>query len=285
MGKVGQYWKLIVLVGLALANLAIWTAAAGVRPRDFVQVSFLDVGQGDAILVESANRSQILIDGGPNRRVLRELSRAMPPFDRFLDVVIETHPDKDHIGGLPEVVNRYTVGAFFEPGVESDNRIDDELHRRVKEKNIPVFLARAGMILDMGDGSLVQILFPDRDPSGMDTNDASIVAKYIFGGSCFLFTGDSPTKIEEYLVSVYDNKLKCDVLKAGHHGSRTSTGDIFVSAVSPSVVVISSGEGNSYGHPHKEVLDILSQADVKILKTAENGTIRIKSDGQTISVK
>ncbi len=277
--------KEFIVGTLFIFNLLIWLRVYSIQPRDYVSVSFFDVGQGDGALIESTNRNRILIDGGKDKFVLREISKALPFFDRHIDVVIESHPDKDHIGGLPEVVSRLSVGAFMEPGVESENSVDDELRKRVLGKNIPIFLARAGQIIDMGDGSYFKILFPDRDVSGVDTNDASIVLQYIYGDTCFLFTGDSPVKIEEYLIGVYKEELNCEVLKVGHHGSRTSTSEEYLYFVKPKFAVISAGKENSYGHPHQEVLDNLNKFKVKILSTIEDGTIKFISNGLEIRKK
>ena len=274
--------KVLGLVILILLNLLIWSGVYAFKPKSYVKVSFLNIGQGDSILIRATNGNDILIDGGPNKKVLSELGKELPIFDKDIDIMIESHPDKDHIGGLPEVVSRYKVGVFLEPGVESENSVDDELRKRIEEKNIPRFLARSGQIIDMGDGSYLKILFPDRDVSSFETNDASIVAEYIYGETCFLLTGDSPSKIEEYLVSKYKDELKCDVLKAGHHGSRTSTSDVYLEAVKPSLAIISAGKGNSYGHPHKETLERLVSHSVKVISTIDLGTIKILSDGKNI---
>lgn len=274
--------KMVLLGVLVVSNLLIWISVSTLKPRDYVRVSFLDVGQGDSILIESTNRNQILIDGSGDRLVLGKLSRTLPLFDKHIDVVMETHPDKDHIGGLPNVVGRYQVGAFLEPGILSDNSVDDELRRRIVDKKISSFLARKGMILDMGDGSYLEILFPDRDVSGMETNDASIVAKYVYGNTCFLLTGDSPSKIEEYLIGQYKENLECEVLKAGHHGSRTSTSKEYLHFVKPQFAIISAGKDNSYGHPHEEVVNNLTNVGASILKTFDEGTIRMVSDGEKV---
>lgn len=277
--------RFAALTLLLLANAIVWSAVFALQPEDHVTVSFLNVGQGDSILIEATNKNRILLDGGKGRTVLRELGRALPLFDRTIDVLIESHPDLDHIGGFPEVVSRYRIGAFLEPGVESENSVDDELKRRIEEKKIAHFLARRGQIIDMGDGSYLQILFPDRDISGLETNDASIVARYIYGDTCYLLTGDSPIKIEDYLVGVYGEKLKCDVLKAGHHGSQTSTGDNYLNFVKPEYAIISAGKDNSYGHPHVEVTERLVVHNVKILSTIDLGTIKMISDGKEILKK
>ena len=209
----------------------------------------------------------------------------MPFGDKSIDVMIESHPDADHIGGLPEVISRYDVGVFFEPGVESSNKVDDELKKRINEKKIPKILARRGMVINFGDGVKLTFLFPNRDISKWGTNDASIVAKLEYGESSFLLTGDSTKKAENILLGLGKNILDSDVLKAGHHGSRTSTSLAYAEAVSPDYAVISAGKDNSYGHPHKEVLQILSKIGAKIVSTAELGTIKFETDGETLKVK
>ncbi len=279
------HWKGFFLGGLIIANLFVYIWIESIVPRGFVSISYLNVGQGDAILIESTHRKRILIDGGPDKTVLRELGSIMSFFDRTIDIVIESHPDKDHIAGLPEVISRYTVHTFLEPGVESLNTVDDELKKRIHKKKIPDILARKGMIVSLGDGSELEILFPNKDVSGFETNDASIIARYTYGNTCFLFTGDAPQKIEEYLIGMYKEHLKCNVLKAGHHGSRTSTGDQFLHFVKPDIAIISAGKDNRYGHPHQEVLDRLKERTITVLSTIDEGTIRFVSDGKTISQK
>ncbi|MDO8424213.1 MAG: ComEC/Rec2 family competence protein [bacterium] len=278
-------WREYVTGILVLANLFVWLSFYQGRPDGLLRVYFLDIGQGDAILIETPNRRRVLIDGGPNRKILSELGQILPFGDRRIDVMMESHPDKDHIGGLPEVVSRYKVGLFLEPGVESDNTIDDELKKRISEKKIPSALARRGMVINFGDGAKLTILFPNQDVSRWETNDASIVAKLEYGESSFLLTGDSPIKTENILLTLDKNILDSDVLKAGHHGSRTSTAAAYAAAVSPEYAVISAGFDNSYGHPHKEVLTILEKVGAKILSTIEGGTIKFETDGKTLKVE
>ncbi|MEK7642444.1 MAG: MBL fold metallo-hydrolase, partial [Patescibacteria group bacterium] len=257
--------KLALLIVLFLGSIVSLYALFKEARSNILTVTFLNIGQGDAVFIEAPSGNQMLIDSGPGRSILRELSKVMPFYDRSIDVVLATHPDADHIGGLPDVLGRYKIDWFVESGVESDTGLYQELESRImnyelsnKTKKI---LARRGMVVDLGGGAILQILFPDRDPRGMETNTASIVARLVYGESEFLLTGDSPINIESYLVSL--DCLKCplalhsDVLKAGHHGSKTSTSQRFVSLVSPQYVVISAGKDNKYGHPHQEVLDTL----------------------------
>lgn len=278
-------WRGALLCVLIFLNIIVYVVILEEKPRTTLNVYFLDIGQGDAIFFETPSHGRVLIDGGPNRKVLSEIGRILPFWDRRIDVVIETHPDRDHIGGLPEVISRYKVGAFMKPGVESDNSIDDELEERVKAKNIPNILARRGTVLDFGDGVKLIIYFPNSDVSGFETNDASIVAELIYGESEFLFTGDAELRTEDILLAMNKSTLDTDVLKAGHHGSRTSTSLSFLEATTPEYTIISAGLNNSYGHPHKEVINSLEKIGTKILKTFEEGTIEFETDGKEIFLR
>ncbi|KKS15767.1 MAG: Beta-lactamase domain protein [Parcubacteria group bacterium GW2011_GWB1_41_6] len=257
----------------------VWYAVI-FESRQGVLVAFLDVEQGDAIFIQSPNGSQVLIDAGPGSKVLGELSKVMPFYDRSLDLIIVTHPDSDHIGGFPDVLKNFKAGKIVEPGVDSETGLYREFQRLAELEGAERILARRGMKFILDKNVYLLILFPDRDVAGLDTNDASIVAKLVYGNNSFLFTGDSPKKIEEYLVSLDGKNLDVDVLKAGHHGSKTSSAEEFLNAVSPVYAVVSAGKDNRYGHPHQEVLDALNNLGIKALRTDESGAIKIKSNGQ-----
>jgi len=273
--------KLYFLGLLLFATVLVWYVVF-VETRDGLTIAFLDVGQGDAIFIEAPNGNQILLDAGPNGEVTRELGTVMPFYDRSIDMIIASHPDSDHIGGFPDVIKNYNIGLAMEPGVGSETAIYREFEKLLDKKDIQKVLARRNMRVNMGDGAYLDILFPDRDPSGLDTNDASIVAKLIYGDTSFLLTGDSPQKIEKYLSEIYGDGLKVDVLKAGHHGSKTSSSEVFLGFTNPDYAIISAGFDNRYGHPHQEVLDRLAQFEIPILSTAELGTIIFKTDGGEI---
>lgn len=281
MEKIKNNSKYLFLLALLAGAVFVWYAVFK-ESRDGLTVAFLDVGQGDAILIDAPNGNQVLIDGGPNKKVLRELSKAMPFYDRTIDMVIATHPDGDHIGGLPEVLNRFSVDFFVEPGVASESAVYEELETLVEKKNIRKVLARRGMKINLAEGTYLLILFPNVDVSDWDANDASIVAKLVYGDTSFLLTGDSPQKIENYLVSVDKENLDVDVLKAGHHGSKTSSSESFVGYSSPEYAIISVGKENKYGHPNKGVLEILEKFGVRILRTDEMGSVTIGSDGHSV---
>ncbi len=278
-----RHFIFILSVVLILANVLVWYAVWRETPRGILTVAFLDVGQGDAIYIEAPNGNQVLIDAGSGRPVLRALGEVMPFYDRSIDLVIATHPDADHIGGFPEVLERFAVGAALEPGVESETAIYQEWRRRAADGSRLRLFARRGMRLWLDREAALDILFPDQDPVGWETNTASIVARLTYGGTAFLLTGDSPVKIEKYLVALDGRRLKSDVLKAGHHGSRTSSAPEYVAAVRPRYAVISAGRDNRYGHPHREVLDILTKIGATVLRTDEQGTIIFHSDGTTLT--
>lgn len=278
-------WRELVVLILLVLCAVVWVKIYQFEGSKNLKVYFLDVGQGDAIFIESPSHGRVLIDGGKNRKVVSELGKILPFADRRIDVVIATHPDSDHIGGLPEVVRRYKVGLVIEPGVESDNEIDNELRRRVRERGVETILARRGQVFNFGDGVTLTVLFPDRDVSSWETNDASIVARLDYGESSFLFTGDASLKTEITMMNLGSDLLDVDVLKAGHHGSRTSTSLPFAEVVTPEISVISAGKDNTYGHPHKEVISILESVGSEIRSTALSGTLKFETDGDIYRIK
>ncbi|MBU0750458.1 MBL fold metallo-hydrolase [Patescibacteria group bacterium] len=275
---------LLALVTISAFNILI--AIQLLAPiKHELTVSFLDIGQGDSIFIESPTGVQLLIDGGPDRSVLRELPKRMGIFDRSIDVVLATHPDKDHIAGLTEVFNRYAVGTYVESGVEGDSSYVDSLAAAVTSERVNTILAKRGMRLHLGGGAYADILYPDRDVTNLETNTASIVVRVVYGESEFLLTGDAPISVEDWLVDLDGEHLASDVLKAGHHGSRTSTSEEWITAVHPQYVVISAGEDNSYGHPHTEVVDRIRERGARMLSTATDGTVTFTSDGQVLTVR
>src|SRR3989338_5038920 len=245
--------------------------------------AMLDVGQGDALFIESPTGTQIMFDTGPAHSVLGQLSRVMSPFDKAIDAIIITNPDADHIGGFIDILKNYKVGMVFEPGTFNDSKIYQNLKTEIKNKNIPNILAKKGMRLNIGGGARIDILFPDRDVSLWDTNEASIVARLSYGKTSIMLTGDSTTKTEKIILKENSKeKLASAILKVGHHGSRTSTSADFVKTVAPAYALISDGKNNKYGHPHQDTLDTLSKFGAKVFRTDLLGTIIMKSDGQNV---
>ena len=239
----------------------------------------LNVGQGDSLFIESPTGTQIMFDVGPAHKVLGSLSRIMSPFDRSIDALVVTNPDADHIGGFAEVFKNYKVGMILESGALTDSKVYQNFKEEIKKQNIPDILAKRGMKLDLGGGVLIDILFPDRDVSSWATNDGSVIARLTYGKTSIMLTGDSTAKTEKIILSENPGTvLDSTILKVGHHGSRTSTSDSFVKAVTPSYALISVGKNNNYGHPHRETLNTLTQFGAEVLRTDILGTIIIKCD-------
>lgn len=235
-------------------------------------VSFLDVGQGDAIYIDSPIGNHVLIDAGPGNVVLRRLGGEMPFYDRRIDLIVETHPDLDHAGGIPGILARYDVGGMM--------RIEKK-----EAEDIPVVIAKRGQVVDLGGGASLKILFPDRYIEGGDTNTKSIVSELVYGQTKVLMTADEPQAVENYLADIDGANLRADILKVGHHGSKTSTSDALLGYVKPAMAIISVGKDNKYGHPNQETLDKLKRFDIPYMRTDEEGTIRFASDGIVMTKK
>lgn len=251
----------------------------------YLKVAFLDVGQGDAIYIEAPNGKQVLVDGGPDSRVLSVLSSAMPLFDRSIDMVIATHADADHIGGLPSVIDNYQVSNILENGYVGETKIYKKLEEKIIEKNIPKDIAKKGMhiILDEKENIYLDILFPDRDVSKMKTNDGSIVSRLVYGHQSVMLTGDATLYTENIILQNENSTdLKSSILKLGHHGSHTSSSIAWLSAISPSYAIISAGLDNKYGHPHKDILSRLEDLQIPYLSTFKDGSIVFYTDGISI---
>ena len=273
--------KFYLLILLLLANgLIFYTVFA--ETRSTLRVYFLNIGQGDAALIESPTGNHFLIDGGPDKNILNALGRVMPFYNKTIDAVLVTHPDSDHIGGIPEVLDNYNVGEYISNGATSSTSISKQLEKEVLDKNIKKEIVRKDNIFDLGGGAFLRILYPNSDPKGTDTNEYSIVAKLYYGDSTFLFTGDAPTDVENYLVKTNVDDLRSDVLKVAHHGSINSLSPEFLSAVLPTYSIVSAGKDNRYGHPNKEVVDFLNNLQSRILITHNLGDIGFVSDGQEI---
>ena len=275
-----------MVFALVLGNLFVWYVIA-VESRDgILTVSFLDVGQGDAIFIDGPSGIQVLIDGGRGKKVLTQLGQVMPFYDHSIDLILATHPDQDHIEGLIGVEERYKTKVFIEPNLITDKSFQTSLRKLASERGARELSAQAGQKINLGNGATLTILFPDQNVSNWqkDTNMASVIAILEYGKSKFLFTGDSPIAIEEYLTGKLGSKLDVDVLKVGHHGSRTSSSEYFLAATTPSIAIISAGKDNSYGHPHKETLEHLAAVKAQVINTADVGTITIKSDGVSLKL-
>jgi competence protein ComEC len=270
---------------LLCVTVGIWSAVYAHSFPGKLTVVFLDVGQGDAVLIESPTGLQVLIDGGPDRKVLRELASNISWLDRSIDVVVATHPDGDHITGLIDVLERYEVAHIVHPGVVHDTPVAAFFTQAVEDEGAIETVARRGQRLVIGGGAYIDIIFPDRVVANIDTNDASVITRLVYGDTSFLLTGDASQKIEEYVVGLDGAQLQSTVLKAGHHGSKTSTSPLFVGYVAPEYAVISRGCDNSYGHPHADVLATLAEFEVIVYDTCDDGPVTFVSDGLGVQLR
>jgi len=276
----------------AVLAVSLWYTLA-TRPPQLLIVTMLDVGQGDAILIQSPSGLNALVDGGgevgPGRgdwdvgreRVVPALRRAGV---RRVDVIVVSHPHEDHVGGLPAVVENFQVGLVLDPGVSHPSPSYTRLLRLVEAGRIPYRQAREGTIVNLGAGVRLTVLHPPEVPPAMDGDPVharGVVARLTYGLTAVLLTGDVEAPVEQYLGD-RGAPLASQVLKVGHHGSRTSTTRAFVERVRPQVAIISVGAGNSFGHPHPLTLATLTDRGVPVYRTDRHGAIRVSSDGATV---
>ena len=272
---------------LFLLNILAWLTVYEINQNRFLEVDFFDVGQGDAIFIESPKGHQILIDGGPSSAILEKLAKEMPFWDRTIDLVILTHPERDHLAGLLEVLKRYKVENILWTGVVRDTQEFKEWEKAIKEEKANVRIAQSGQkITILSEKLYLEILYPFENLTGQElknSNNTSIVSQVVFNENSFLFTGDIPKSTEKKLAENESN-LNSDILKVSHHGSKNASSKEFIEKVLPEIAVISAGKGNSYGHPHQEVLDILESYGIRVLRTDQQGDIKIISDGNNYEV-
>ncbi len=262
---------------LIAVNVVVWTAVTA-DDSDALQVHALDVGQGDAILVIAPSGHTLLIDGGPDGRLLlRELSNALPPGRRTIDVVVATHPQADHVNGLFALFDRYRIGRLLVSPVNDRTDIGRRLSTAAAAGGVSVQIATAETLLTLGTDVLVDVLPANSGRTSIaDVNSGTVVLRIRHGEVAFLFTGDIEAA-QELTLAQGEWDLSATVLKVAHHGSNTSTTDLLLRRVRPGLALISVGDGNGFGHPHTDVLERLS--DTLLLRTDEQGTITLFSDG------
>ena len=270
--------------GMALIAILTWSATIAL-PDGKLHIAFLDVGQGDAIFITTPNGRQILIDGGPSAAQLGyRLGDEMPFWDRSIDMIINTHPDTDHLGGLVEIIERYQVDNVLVSNAESHSSLQQEWLTQLKAHQHTPILAWQNMILQLDTNVQALVLNPGQASQHAESdNNRSVVLKITMGKVSFLLTGDIEVDIERALASSGVN-LQATVLKSPHHGSQTSSSSSFLDKVNPQIVVISAGEGNRFGHPHQVVLDRYTAQNMTVLRTDQSGTVEIITDGENVWV-
>jgi competence protein ComEC len=280
------------LFPLLLAAILVWIAAI-TTPDTKLHVFFLDVGQGDAIMIQTPSHHNILIDGGPSpEAITAALGSRLPFWSRTIDLVVLTHPHDDHITGLVEVLRRYEVKQVLEYNATSigfHSSAYDEWLKLIEEKGIKRTIARAGQRIELGPGIWLDVLHPPADllqGTDSDIDNNGMVLRLVYGKISFLFTADIYQEAEQCLLSQGD-ELESTVLKVAHHGADTSSSLPFLNAVSPQLAIISVGAENRFGHPHPEIMARLTEklGQDKVYLTKERGDIELISDGHRLWLK
>jgi len=277
--KVLLFLAVIIVLCIVIGSIYYYQS----KPSDNLEVIFFDVGQGDSIFIETPSKYQILIDGGDDNSVIYKLGQYMPFYDREIDLVIVSHPHDDHIMGLVEVLKRYKVEKILITGVDYYTPAYTAFLDEAENKEIKIEIASQDWELILENISL-EIIYPFESIEGVkfeNLNNSSIVMQLRFNETNFLFTGDAEVELEEeILLTAVD--LKSDVLKAGHHGSDTSSSKEFLEKVNPAYAIISVGEDNSFGHPSLRTINRLKRMGIDILRTDLSGDIIFTTNGKDL---
>jgi competence protein ComEC len=272
-------WR-VMLGLLILAAITVWTTILSPED-DRLNVYIFDVGQGDSILIRRGS-FEILVDGGPDDAILSQLGRALPSWDRMIEVVVATHPHADHVTGLIRVLSRYTVGEVWTSGAAYDTATYARFLSLANQTEGGVVVVASGEHREVG-GMDISVLAPVErlaDRTLTNANLSSIIIKVSFGQFDLLLTGDAENEIQQALLA-RGSDVDADVLKVPHQGSRDAHLPQFIARVSPLVAIISVGQDNRYGHPHQETVDWYETSGITLLRTDRDGTVHVTSDGQT----
>jgi len=276
-----RLFGLLFLILLA-ANVLVWREVASFQ-RSELKVVFFDVGQGDAILIETPERHLILIDGGPDDTILNKIDRWVPFWRRRLDLVVLTHPHADHFYGLAQVLDRYQVDRILWTGVADQELAGHLWAEALAQSSAEVVMAQAGQRIRSAS-TFLDVLYPLESYYRYlprDQNDLSVVVRLAYGRHRWLLTGDATVQTENDLMATWGGYLESQILKVAHHGSSLSSQEEFLDLVDPELAVIQVGADNRYGHPAEEVLDRLSERMITILRNDLDGDIKIISNGLT----
>ncbi len=267
---------------LLIAIVPWWITSQQADGR--LHLYMLDVGQGDAILIVAPDGKQILIDGGPDPiPLLAQLGDHLAPWDRTIDLVVLTHADADHLGGLPELLNRYQVLNVMDSGFEHTTALYEAWVAQLEDRSLTPQPATRQQRWHLGQGAILEVVAPT-NTSFEKLNSNSVVLQLRYGQFCALLTGDIEADAEHHLVK-QDLLTECQVLKVAHHGSKTSSTQAFLDIVRPNYVLLSAGRENRFGHPHKEVMDRFAEINARVFRTDEQGTIHMSTNGQKIWVE
>lgn len=275
---IGSEKGIIVLDGQTIDTNS--TAVQSVMEGKAMVVQYIDVGQGESILIQTPDEYTMLIDGGENDKETFMVDFLEANQIAKLDVILGTHPHSDHIGGLDEVINQFDVDTVYLPNVTHTTKTFEDMMDAIENSDAIIEQAKEGVRFQLGEYVAVEMYSPV-DEQYEDLNDYSPIMKVTYGKTDFLFTGDAEKLVER---QVLDDNIQSEVLKVGHHGSTTSSGRDFIEAVDPTYAIISCGKDNDYGHPHDETVELLEEKDILYYQTDQLGTIMVESDGEHIVI-
>ncbi|HAJ44627.1 hypothetical protein A3K33_01780 [Candidatus Azambacteria bacterium RIFOXYC1_FULL_41_20] len=277
--------KIAIICGLTVVLAVVWFLAFNQSATNNLEVNFFDVGQGDSMLIKTPLGQAVLIDGGPDDKILGKLGERLSPIDKKIDIVLLTHPHADHVTGLIEVLKRYAVDLVILNGAYLATDNYNQFLNAVRDNGAEVLIAEAGEAIHFDKNLEFDIIAAEGGgtTNGSDANETSIVGKLIYKDFSIMFMGDAPAKIENEIM-VYGDGLKSDIIKVGHHGSKYSSFPIFLKMVAPKAGIIEVAAKNLYGHPSPAALNRFAMAGINIFQTGKNGDIRVLSDGFTANI-
>ncbi len=265
-----------LIIGLAGFSILIWSSAFRL-PDKKLHIKVLDVGQGDSIFIRTPSGYKILIDGGPDNKIVGLLGESLPLWDKTLDLVVLTHPQADHMTGLIEVAKRYQIKTLWTSYSVNNTQVYKEWEKVVSERHLHQVHVWAGDKIIFPDGVDLNVIWPRSVQPYTDLNTTAIVIKLDYKNFDGLLTSDADEQVQPYTSST----SHVEFLKVPHHGSKTAIDENYLAKLSPDISVISVGAHNRYGHPNPELVKLLDSARTKVYRTDQNGTVEIVSDGES----
>jgi len=281
-----KFYKILLILGIVAVLVAIPAFWLTYQAASNLEVAFLDVGQGDAILIKTPYGQNVLIDGGSDNIVIKRLSENLGWWDRKIDLMVLTHPHSDHVTGLIDVIKRYKVEKILYTGVVHNSPDYLVWLELIRDRKIPLIIIDRPQVIELGEDCELQIIYPRESLLGKEVsnlNNSSIAAKLVYGQTKFLFAGDIELEVEQELLAGGVD-LGANVFKANHHGSNTSNSQEFLQAVQPEIVVIQVGD-NDFGHPSRRVIKRLKRINAQVFRNDLDGTVKLISDGKEVNIK
>lgn len=278
-------YAVTTLLGLVVLTVVQFVTLS--PPSERLRMYFLDVGQGDSIFFRYSTGENLLIDAGMHSAVFRSLDQVLPWYDKQIDYLLLTHADLDHVGAVPDLLDRYVVRRIYVSEFFGAAEAEQAIQKKAQQKGVEIIVLKPGDTLTFGarEGNSLRIIHPRSDCMTMHNseNECSLVGLLTYGDHTVLLTGDTGEKVESELAAAVDGPVT--LLKVGHHGSRESSSAAFLQDIKPQYAVIQAGKDNSYGHPHQEVLERLSAASTTVFQTKDDATIVASSDGTNLEIK